>query len=391
MENTNNTTFLCPNCHKQIPVINRVVHSLRCHPSNASEAIIPIAVPVHDEDHTMVTPPNNEDWSEVTIPQPSCPSSSLTRDDEWTCSRCTYINHVDHSSCEMCGEALSHEIPPAATTVVHPHEVVQPAGACAADNTNSSYWSCPVCTFHNDRQQRECAMCGSTGLPLPSYHDQLISDNHHDDDDGMESDVIFMGRSNVNESNPTGGRSSSITRNRPSNPILDSALLGAGIGAGLALLTNRSVLGGAVQGAGVGALGGLVVHSMDAGRRRPQMRINGPFSLGQPLMRNGMMLEELLQAIQSELESSNRGRGQTNRALDPSIIDHLPVRTFQPPTPSSSSSSSNSRGEVASSCSICLGPFEAGDQIKTLPCLHLYHNRWPREAMENELVRGLSR
>lgn len=370
----NNTTFLCPNCHKEIPLINRVVHSLRCHPSNdvnASESIIPIAIPVHDEDHAV----EHAGWSEVTMPQPSCPSSSLSRD--WTCSRCTFINNIGNSSCEMCGEPHSHEIPAA-----HPPPQEADSAAPAGASSDSNSWSCPLCTFHNDRQQRECAMCGSTAPPLPSYQDQLISDDNDyndDDDDGRDSDVIFIGRSNVNDSNPTGGggRSSSNTRRQPSNPILDSALLGAGIGAGLALLTNRNVFGGAVQGAGVGALGGLVVHSMDARRMRPRM-MNEPISLGRPLIRNGMMLEELLQVLQSEMESSNGGRGaQPSRALDPSIIDHLPVRTFQPPP---SSSSSNNRGEVASSCTICLCPFEAGDQVKTLPCLHLYHteciDRW---------------
>ena len=68
------------------------------------------------------------------------------------------------------------------------------------------------------------------------------------------------------------------------------------------------------------------------------------------------------------------------RGVDPDTIRNLPTRTFQP----SSSSSDGNNAKTDDKCSICLCQYEAGEEVKMLPCLHSYHgqciDRWLQQS-----------
>lgn len=75
---------------------------------------------------------------------------------------------------------------------------------------------------------------------------------------------------------------------------------------------------------------------------------------------------ELLQQLDEEMNANN-GRNQRNaRGARQDIIDRLPSHVV---------SQEEGRGESEESrtCSICLGPIEDGDTVRTLFCLHQYH------------------
>lgn len=78
-----------------------------------------------------------------------------------------------------------------------------------------------------------------------------------------------------------------------------------------------------------------------------------------------------------------------DRGVDADILESLPVRSFSGPTTSNNTSNStsnnsnNTGGEAHASappaendsCSICMEEYVAGDNVKTLPCLHCFHGR----------------
>jgi len=67
--------------------------------------------------------------------------------------------------------------------------------------------------------------------------------------------------------------------------------------------------------------------------------------------------EDLMQ-LGEILQGENRGASQES-------IDQLPARVFTKP--------SGSRTGEEQKCNICLGNFEEGEQLRTLPCAHTFH------------------
>ena len=65
-------------------------------------------------------------------------------------------------------------------------------------------------------------------------------------------------------------------------------------------------------------------------------------------------------ALCEELERAARG-------TPPALIDALPTRAWVTPP------SSSLLTEAACQCGVCLGPYELGEVLRTLPCLHAFH------------------
>jgi uncharacterized protein len=58
------------------------------------------------------------------------------RSDQWSCTACTFANEKNARECSMCGTARPV------------FESVEP-------------WVCKACTFHNEPNAKECEMCGT--------------------------------------------------------------------------------------------------------------------------------------------------------------------------------------------------------------------------------------
>ena len=193
----------------------------------------------------------------------------------------------------------------------------------------------------------------------------------------------------------------------------------------MAFLCGRNIASGALTGAGIGALTSALVHpSIEeqmrersnrqhrlfedhheparragrsgrgrGGRRNRAFRAHDDlFSqiLALTRLNNGghsevdvdnMSYEELLercvivfiQLIFSLLFGFTHRFGSSTKPADRQAIDNLPTQEYTGNV-SSSSSTSLDRDDSLLSCGVCLEEFQNGERLKTLPCLHRYHN-----------------
>jgi len=68
----------------------------------------------------------------------------------------------------------------------------------------------------------------------------------------------------------------------------------------------------------------------------------------------------------------------TNTAADTHDIESLPTRTYQPRKTTSTETGTidkkiSEQDDINSTCRICLSEYEAGEEMRTLPCFHSYH------------------
>jgi len=65
--------------------------------------------------------------------------------------------------------------------------------------------------------------------------------------------------------------------------------------------------------------------------------------------------------------------GEVRRVgMDMGDITRLPVHTFQGVTPGAAPAGKDA-GSDKTDCLVCMEEFQTGEQLKTLPCLHMYH------------------
>jgi hypothetical protein len=137
-------------------------------------------------------------------------------------------------------------------------------------------------------------------------------------------------------------------------------ILGAGVGAGLAWLNGRSISQGAVAGTSLGAISDLMMNQIFDEDNEDEInyrQIQNQRIAAQEIDVDSMSYEDLLNRFHTSPRKSH-----------PQILQNLPVWKCN-----NSSRESSSHNETTQ-CSICLGPFEPGENIKSLPCLHSYHS-----------------
>ena len=64
---------------------------------------------------------------------------------KWHCSACTYLNHANAVSCEVCGTAKRDP----------------------TDQSANNKWICAKCTLINSKYNLQCAVCGDANPSLP--------------------------------------------------------------------------------------------------------------------------------------------------------------------------------------------------------------------------------
>lgn len=103
---------------------------------------------------------------------------------------------------------------------------------------------------------------------------------------------------------------------------------------------------------------GVAVAGEERSRTRtgPFITVTGPG--GEPMR---MPLHEVLQMVRQH------ERGQAHGAED-QTIEALPTRTFD------ASSVTEGAGKEGNNCQICMEDFKEGDELRTLPCFHLFHS-----------------
>ena len=379
--------FRCDKCHKQIPAINRTMHTLRCdrsdhrvkdnYDSDRDSCSLPILDFVTAD--TPSAPP-----SDISSALPSDTQSSLNSSEwslnsgdvdvnsygiAWACGVCTFENNHSSSHCQMCNNEQSQQ---------------QQLGNVFSSGTSGRMWICSQCTYSNSHSVVTCEMCDGSRPPLEPVVDQLIPSSSEDDYEDTASSLI----------------DEPISLFTPS--LTTSLVLGAGMGAGWAWLHDRDVRSGMLGGAGLGAMTGLLLEEI--GREREAdirqrllaaaqasdervMQLDGTNDMMQHLatvsqMMSGlngmdpwsdfrsMSFEELLQRFPSP--------AAVTQHLSEDVIRSLPVREFPGPG-ATSSVPGRSDSQV---CSICLEDYCVGSSVKTLPCLHCFHadciDRWLR-------------
>ena len=200
-------------------------------------------------------------------------------------------------------------------------------------------------------------------------------------------------------------------------------MFGALGGASLALLRGRSITSGALSGAGYGAVGGMLMNQSDrANLQDRNVTDNTIVSRGDttgsslqvsnfsssyggrmicyssgsssdyfwgdhiqsPLLSHGgMPSEDLDMSYENLLALFGSGHEQT--PATERNIDSLPTSIFSDTRKRSShESADDGNHDGRSSCSICIEEYELGEEISTLPCLHMFHrnciNRWLRQS-----------
>lgn len=394
----NNEFYLCPNCNHCIPEINRVVHAVRC-----SQPIQPPPVVEIDDENNMM---EEEEEEEVVAELPEAQVVHNLDDSDimienvsgfgWDCEVCTFKNHNQGSRvCEMCGKTrFPNEIPSEPTRQQsRPTEQNQQSSSSSSSSSSSHTWQCGKCTYVNERTDDQCRMCGDSIRPAAAaYRDQLIP-TYEEDEEGM----------------PVSSRTTFVYRTPPATASMNSGelispmVLGAGIGAGVAYLNNRPVLQGSLQGAGMGAMGGMLMQLLQQEQQAQQRQQQ------QQLLQHHMMMQHAQQAgglyrpnyqrnadpfFDNDEDEDEGGHDHIPpmilqqllghhlitspprpRGLDPRMINNLPVHSFEPLT---------ANNESIQQCSICLESFQAGDRIRMIPCLHKFHvtciDQWFRQS-----------
>jgi hypothetical protein len=321
-------------------------------------------------------------------------------------------------------------------------EMERPAVACAAGHPDANQWACSRCTLLNANWQTQCSACyfsqpiavgdassaARDGIRRPDPEGNALLLDWSPDDSWMSYATVV--------SSP---RTAQSTAAQPLGFLSGGALLGGVLGATGAYLRGQPVAASAMEGAVSGAVSGAVlqevlghqqlrsenfrevvevaeeptVHRTQNSRRntltfrrvpRATTQNNAPprrtrrtsftrsgrrgssgndTSFDDAVMQYMMRLEGALSGLQAHQNIDSMsydqllqafGDGGENLGGSEYDIQRLPVVTLRDPV--------IELPEDCRQCHICLESFGAGDQRKTLPCLHGFHqacaDKWLR-------------
>jgi hypothetical protein len=251
-------------------------------------------------------------------------------------------------------------------------------GACGADYPICESWSCPNCTFENDGTSGQCSMCLFRSQADERRYDQLVADHAH----APSSDILswtcnkctLINQHSVNDE--FCGACGSMRRILTPSFVADSIntsedegirsfrshaaagiIFGALGGVVISHLAGRSITNGVIHGAALGALAVLDLQRpmpFEYRAQRNMLMTMPPNFL--PLSNNraddidSMSYEDLLSTFGAPEQ----------RPATRSNIEALPTQKY-------------SQSEQKIECSICLENLEHGQNVKRLPCIHLFH------------------
>jgi Ring finger domain len=267
-------------------------------------------------------------------------------------------------------------------------------------------WVCEACTYINNASCSTCSICQGYRPADRTYREILIENDDEGDSRSPERcQSTYLAHPSDDD-------------NTPFDNITMGIMLGAIGGASLALLRGRSITSGALIGANYGAVGGMLLNQSD--RMAAQSRSGG--SNGAVSSDNASRQHDLsqssretfnfeshlvsprsiptnfffdyfpqLHSIESEagvtdLDMSYEnllalyGDGHQQTPATENAINSLPTYNFTRNVESADHDHFDDQLDSKNSCSICIARYEVGEEIGTLPCLHMFHNdcikRW---------------
>lgn len=290
------------------------------------------------------------------------------------------------------------------------------------NSQRSSEWACEACTYENNISANNCLICDGLRPADAVYSENLLGDESPyyvystGTDEGYRS----------HETAPISARPSTDLDN-----VSMGIMLGAIGGAGLALLRGRSMTSGALAGAGYGAVGGLLINesnrvilheSNETGTSPVQRHVTdnsldrrGTISsysghcnfvdriifqsdgFSSPVFMSGGFLfsddlrmvgrENFVEDVDMGYESliARFGNGNVQTPATESFINSLPSSGFSRPRDHQDlCTTDDDRRDVKNSCSICIEGYQSGEEVSSLPCLHIFHrdciNKWLRQC-----------
>ena len=392
-------SYVCYECGRSIPELNRTIHSARCKSASSKELnggnlnkspeknsyaedeiVNKIALATASDLAPSLSISNNVglEHSPSSSSFASGPAASSTVD-FWCCEVCTMHNDLQVMFCQACGNQKNR-------------------GSSVPDRVHLDDWQCEHCTYINTSSNATCDICSNQRLrPADAtVRERLVSENSepHWRDSSSENEL-----DNANHMNS-----------------FDAALRGAMIGGvlgGLATLlagnSQRSAIAGAVQGAAMGAIGSSMLsdamghmvmtstHNVNGRsittttRRRMRPSSSNPPSAGAPTQ-DVLRFEDMLRLVFSQRQADGQmfmdtdnmtheqlldlfGFGNNMRGADEERIQLLPSERLK-------DDSADAEGQL-NPCSICLEPLLKDQQCTRLHCNHIYHTPCISEWLRN--------
>ena len=260
-------TYVCRVCEREVPIANQSLHTARCFRKQSSHPSAPVISLDSDDDMKYSSDRANSVKTEsnqlsdvinlVDEPVPSAPPISSPGVDLIQCMNCNGWSNVSTNTCDHCG--------------FNPQKI----------------WKCKRCTFFNSMSQLQCEMCSSTKEETNISGQQMelednngmstgsgwvckqctFANNHPSSTRCEVCAAVPRGEAapiiNSSDSSSSSYGSSDANPTSSDSYTLPATLLGGVIGAGTAYMENRSVFNGAIQGAGLGLMGGMLLDHQD--------------------------------------------------------------------------------------------------------------------------------
>ena len=410
-------TFVCSDCGRDIPELNRTIHRLRCKGKTSQENVpcssTATATSSADEDMDLdamamaAAAGTSASTVLVAVATPVTPAmthpSAPEMREYWECPTCTCHNESDTNTCQACGnfsdmsQGESRESAPATA----------PSSSAAAA---ASGWTCEMCTFENNHPGLTCKICGNERMRPPdaTVRERLVPDELHLPVGGLPR--------------PPSVEDAETSSHDPFSAVATGAMIGGIFGGFAALLggnQNRSAMQGALQGAVMGAFGTSLLSDMGAtftttssvsgpggatirttrtvpggarittvqrirsvGARQNPRQPDAQILQFEDMLRLMFQAQQRVQGMAADTDGMSYeqllarfGFGTDSRAADERVINSLQSETLK--------ENSVDADGAANACSICLESLLKGEECTRLSCSHSYHTACINEWLRN--------